>query len=1136
MTMELINRRYEQHEVVGDGAMGIIYRAYDRLEKHFVALKRVRVDYVPSTDSKTTRREYLKAITQEFKLLSSLRHPNIISVLDYGFDNDHSPFYVMELLEESDNLLDYSKSLPIAERFTYLVDLLRALEYLHRRNIIHRDLKPSNVLVTKDNVLKVLDFGLATFKQRQSDENQSGMVGTLAYMSPEAFRGELVDGRADLYAVGIMAHQMFTNKHPFDTSNIPQLLHDTLNTPPNLTVLERTHAELSTIVARLLEKSPIDRYRSAYDVIVQLGKISNVVIPEESHAIRESFLQSSRLVGRREEIEQLSDAFRQSITQNGSLWFVGGESGIGKSRLLDEIRVRAMIENAVVLVGQAEGDMNTPLDLWREPLRRLLITETKFTKQELAILKPFIPDIETLVGHAVNDPQPLSGRADLNRQTSTIANIIKRHAKQQLTVIILEDAHLIPSGLDPLQQILPIVSGLPLLVLVSYRDDEAPHLGQDFHGASYLTLKRLQDAQIAELAESMIGEAGTRSDVVRLLQRETEGNVYFLIEVVRSLAEDAKTLNDIGLTTLPQSVFAGGIQALLMRRFERVSPEARNWLKVASLVGRGINVPLIQALSKMTDAQMEEWLGQCSDVAILNVEEGRWLFVHDKLRQAIFITTTDEEKRQYHGQIAQTLERITPEPMSIAITITEHYAQAQNTAKLAIFAPAAAQHAQRICAYQDVLRFANMVQSPPPSLIKLCGDAYEGLGNYKKAQEMYAKALDIPTIQPNDKIACLNGLSTVGWRKGRYDEAISFAERALELAEQHQDIGGKATALNNLGICASDNGRFALAQAYYEEGLELRQQINDKQGEGYILNSLGIATTHQSKYLEAQSYFERALEVARLIGDRHEVAFAKHGLSMALCNLGEHQKAIQEAKEGMSIAYDLGNMRGIALCSWRLATAEGYANKTNTLATFDEAIRICGYIGDERLLSSVLYDKGSVLFARGDLQESQKVLHEAYTLMQKNNDHIGMIRLFILQGKGFQRQNALIDALSKFEEAHGLARQIESNTHIAETLMQVVYLRLNANALDDAEPLLEEALHLLASANAISMVVSLDVLWGIYWAKRGDYIQAAQKYGFIERSHVKNRSDIVSGLIELDALIAPHLSPEEYAHAKNDIR
>jgi serine/threonine protein kinase len=190
---QLIGRRYVLDAKLGEGGMGSVFRAADRLTNRGVALKRVVIHNPHSTEERSLR----LALAQEFRTLASLRHPNIISVLDYGFEHSE-PYFTMDYLDGASNLLDAGDQVPLNQQVNLIIEVLQALAYLHRHGILHRDLKPANVLVDKTGQVKVVDFGLSVARERAA----SGEVaGTLAYIAPEVLQGRPASEASDLYAI-----------------------------------------------------------------------------------------------------------------------------------------------------------------------------------------------------------------------------------------------------------------------------------------------------------------------------------------------------------------------------------------------------------------------------------------------------------------------------------------------------------------------------------------------------------------------------------------------------------------------------------------------------------------------------------------------------------------------------------------------------------------------------------------------------------------------------------------------------------------------------------------------------------------------------------------------------------------------
>ena len=207
----LLNGRYQLIKELGRGGMGVVHLATDRLTGETVALKQVLIPVIrlmfASVPNLNTNNELRLALAHEFQTLASLRHPHIISVLDYGFDEKQLPYFAMTYLNDAQTIVEAAKQANTSQKIQYILELLQALAYLHRRGILHRDIKPENVLVS-NNIVRVLDFGLAIAKEEARES-----VGSWLYMAPEVLLEEPATEVADLYAVGVLAFYLFANRH-----------------------------------------------------------------------------------------------------------------------------------------------------------------------------------------------------------------------------------------------------------------------------------------------------------------------------------------------------------------------------------------------------------------------------------------------------------------------------------------------------------------------------------------------------------------------------------------------------------------------------------------------------------------------------------------------------------------------------------------------------------------------------------------------------------------------------------------------------------------------------------------------------------------------------------------------------------
>jgi serine/threonine protein kinase len=201
----IVDCTYFLYDKLAEGGMGAVYRARRRVGGAEVALKLVGAKEQTGSSREQTSEtsafplDFRLALAREFQMLSSLHHPHVIQVLDYGFDEALGPYFTMELLATPRTILEAGAGLPLGDKVHLLAQVLRALAYVHRRGIVHRDLKPSNILCV-DGVVKVLDFGLAT-----STPSTAKAAGTLSYMAPELLAGQPPSAMSDLFSVGMIA-------------------------------------------------------------------------------------------------------------------------------------------------------------------------------------------------------------------------------------------------------------------------------------------------------------------------------------------------------------------------------------------------------------------------------------------------------------------------------------------------------------------------------------------------------------------------------------------------------------------------------------------------------------------------------------------------------------------------------------------------------------------------------------------------------------------------------------------------------------------------------------------------------------------------------------------------------------------
>src|SRR5438309_7289950 len=276
--METVTKagRYEIVGELGRGAMGIVYKAVDPVIGRTVAVKTIRLS---EQGTGLKHAELLARFQTEARAAGLLTHPNIVVVYDAG-EEDGLYYITMELVEGKSlqALLDGGNSFPLPRTLRILDQTLSALQFAHERNVVHRDIKPANLMLAADDTVKITDFGTAKILQFGSTQQTAHVMGTPSYMSPEQVKGRAVDGRSDIFSLGVMLYEMLTGEKPFPGQNITTVIYKIVNedaVPPRQ-IDPSIHTGISAVVMKALAKEPEQRYQSCREMLEDLKNYRSI--------------------------------------------------------------------------------------------------------------------------------------------------------------------------------------------------------------------------------------------------------------------------------------------------------------------------------------------------------------------------------------------------------------------------------------------------------------------------------------------------------------------------------------------------------------------------------------------------------------------------------------------------------------------------------------------------------------------------------------------------------------------------------------------------------------------------------------------------------------------------------------------
>ncbi len=681
--------RYNVRRLLGEGGKKRVYLAHDTRLDRDVAFALIKTDGLDADGLVRVRRE-----AQAMGRLGD--HPHIVTIFDTG-DEGGAPYIVSQyrgggsvedvLAKADQHRIAPERAMKIAEQVCF------ALQHAHGRGIVHRDLKPGNVWLADDGNAALGDFGLAIAIDRSRMTMAGMMVGTVAYMAPEQALGRTPDARSDLYALGAMLYEMVTGRPPFLGDDAVGMISQHINTAPVAPSWHNPEVPkpLEALILRLLAKSPDRRPASAQEVAQELRRILERTTEEPPRAPQPQAVTDLRalawgmFVGRRDEMDQLKDALEGALSAKGSLATIVGEPGIGKTRLAEEFAVYAELRGAQVLTGRCyEGEASLPYRPFVEAFRQY--TRSRPDDELRMQMGPGAPEIATLVSEVrrrfpdIEEAPRLDPEAERLRLFESVTEFLRNAAADPL-VLFLDDLHWADKpSLLMLQHLAQRTARDRLLIVGAYRDVELDrqHPLSEALGAlrripnfRRVLLRGLPQETIEDLLaiiEPSEEVAAERQALAGALYQETEGNPFFIREVLAHLIETGKIVHENGrwvgrVTTVSELGIPEGVREVIGRRLSRLSTGCNRMLTLASTMTGGFSWEALKAINAgVPEAELLDLLEEALRAQLIAERKGdaagTYDFTHALIRQTLYDELSTPRRVLLHRQIGETLEQL----------------------------------------------------------------------------------------------------------------------------------------------------------------------------------------------------------------------------------------------------------------------------------------------------------------------------------------------------------------------------------------------------------------------------------------------------------------------------------------------
>lgn len=988
---DLVGTRVDRYHILrelGRGGMGVVYEARDEKLERSVALKMLS----PTVLDDKVRERFLR----EARAAAALNHPHVVGIHDAGEDGGR-PFLVMEFVDGT-SLAD-APPRNLDEALAIARQICDALEHAHGRNLVHRDLKPGNVLVTRNGQTveaKLADLGIALARGQARVTRSGAITGTPTYMAPEQALGQEIDGRSDLYALGVLLYEWATGRPPFCGDDalavVSQHIHAPVVPPRTLCDLP---CGLDRLIVKLLAKEPADRFATAAEVREALGRVGSPETTAERRTepdIAIDGLVRGRMVGREAELGQLQTLWSAAVEGRSHLALISGEPGVGKTRLAHEVTAIARLDGARVLFGGCyENEATTPYLPFVEAFRRWVGERDDEAIRSLlgdtvAELARLAPELESRLGPFPERPS-LQPQEERLRLFDHFARFLRGSAAERGLLFFFDDLQWADHGsLSLLHYLMRQLAGARVLFLGTYREvelDRAHPLSQQLVDwnrerlASRIALKRLDREATGRMLETLLGQFEIPDDFVASLHRETEGNPFFVEEIVKALIADGGLVRaghqwrrqQSGEVVLPQSV-----KAAIGRRLQRIDDACVEVLRTAAVVGKQFSFAELESTGVGGEDRLLDALDEAvaAQLVVARRDES-FAFTHDKIREVLYEELNPIRRRRLHAKIAQGLERLHEGGDRVAVEdLAHHFVEGGDFERGLKYARAAAEAAVGVFAYDEALEMYHRARECAEALElsedviaidERMGGAVFSSGDMLRAIEHYERALAATgDADRKNALRCKIGEAYVVSGDPRGREVIRRTLGALDPDRQPR----VATAAMMV------DARYRHLAGDLEQALDLYQRAETLlEPDDDPLLAVRLAS-FQSGTLQHMARFEASDAKARHcieLGERHDLPLGRLlGYEFLMENYtyrGWWRQAIGCGEQEARLAADVHAAERLAWSHFRGWALLPAGRLDEAQALLEQGIELCDRIGERRLKTFLVCVHAGCLTERG---------------------------------------------------------------------------------------------------------------------------------------------------------------------------
>ena len=932
-------------------------------------------------------------------------------------------------------------------------------------------------------------------------------------MAPEQALGHAVDGRADLYALGVLLYELTTGRVPFTGDDpltvVSQHVHAPV-VPPRVLRPDLPRA-LEAVIVRLLAKDPAQRFNTAAEtraaLIESLTETDDVAVSDAASTVAIlDALSRGKLVGRTNELAEARELWHRAREGRGHAVLLSGEPGAGKTRLAREMTIQAAVDGALVLTGGCyEYEATTPYLPFVEAFRRWVREEHDDDKlrdilgDNAAQIAKLAPELETRLGPFPEGHQ-LPPHEERLLFFDAVAQVFSNIAKRQSLLFYADDLHWADRGtLWLMGHLLRQLRDQRVLIVGAYREtelDRAHPLAKalvDWNRERLITrivLRRFNTDETGYQLSALLGE-NVSGEFAVAVHRETEGNPFFVEEVLKALIERGSVRRESGRwkrCDMDELVIPQSVKEAIGHRLDRVSQECNELLRLGAILGKVFSFDELTAAAEQTEDALLDALDEATGAQLLAPISGEsFSFTHDKIREVLYEELNPIRRRRLHRHVAEGIERHRDKFPCTVEKLAHHYIQAGDHERGLQYAKQAAAEAQRVFAFDEAIAAYGRALDCAEALglvseqleqEEAIGEVYMLHGETVLAGEHFERALALATDQTarvrlqcqvaaslvttgdtrgleylrealevldpsTDPLETANALSTQArfhHLAGRHKKAIEILLRATELIAPTVD--GDSVCTFAAPIISQTYAYMAGAYQHYglytesdrwaQRAIDFGTKHKVPYAEAAGYEFLGENAIHSGNFKAGVQYAAREIEIADRLHSRERRAWAQ--LVSAQCRrfLGENEQAEQEFHAGIALAEAIGENRVLMLLRANLAVVQAQ------LGHLEEALETASD-GLQRSSPNLLYTHfeslrcmAEVHLHRQELDEAERLCREADELVSPTESRVSRLWLGPLHMDVLLAQGKRDEAREKLTAYETLVADCQSARFTAE--------------------------------------------------------------------------------------------------------